>query len=81
MLFVFKYKSLPIGLNIAGFQDLIPDFATLSKKWHDGYIEVMADYGARIEEDYIDLMPILENLYIPAHDYVKPIKKVKLNYV
>ena len=30
MLFVFKYKSLPIGLNIAGFQDLIPDFATLS---------------------------------------------------
>ena len=32
MLFVFKYKSLPIGLNIAGFQDLIPVFATLSKK-------------------------------------------------
>ena len=31
MLFVFKYKSLPIGLNITGFQDLIPDFATLSK--------------------------------------------------
>ena len=30
MLFVFKYKSLPIGLNITGFQDLIPDFATLS---------------------------------------------------
>ena len=51
------------------------------KKWHDGYIEVMADYGARIEEDYIDLMPILENLYIPAHDYVRPIKRVELNYV
>ena len=30
MLFVFKNKSLPIGLNIAGLQDLIPDFATLS---------------------------------------------------
>lgn len=26
------------------------------KKWHDGYIEVMADYGERVEEDYIDLM-------------------------
>ena len=51
------------------------------KKWHDGYIEVMADYGARVEEDYIDLVPILENLYIPAHDYVRPIKKVVLNYV
>ena len=50
------------------------------KKWHDGYIEVMADNGGRIEEDYIDLIPILENLYISAHDYVRPIKKVELNY-
>ena len=44
------------------------------------YIEVMADNGGRIEEDYIDLIPILENLYISAHDYVRPIKKVELNY-
>ena len=51
------------------------------KKWHDGYIEVMADYGERVEEDYIDLIPILENLYIPPQDYVRPIKKVVLNYV
>ena len=50
------------------------------KKWHDGYIEVMADNGGRVEEDYIDLIPILENLYISAHDYVRPIKKVELNY-
>ena len=41
----------------------------------------MADYGERVEEDYIDLIPILENLYISAHDYVKPIRKVELNYV
>ena len=34
------------------------------KKWHAGYIEVMADYGDRIEEDYIDLVPIFENLMI-----------------
>ena len=25
------------------------------KKWHKGYIEVMADYGQGEEEDYIDL--------------------------
>ena len=34
------------------------------KKWHAGYIEVMADYGDRVEEDYIDLVPIFENLMI-----------------
>ena len=34
------------------------------KKWHSGYIEVMADYGDRVEEDYIDLVPIFENLMI-----------------
>ena len=38
MLFVFKYKSLPIGLNITGFQDLIPDFATLSIKKIDAFV-------------------------------------------
>jgi len=50
------------------------------RKWHDGFIEVMADNGGRIEEEYIDLVPILKNLYIDPEAYVKPIKKVELNY-
>lgn len=50
------------------------------RKWHAGYIVVMADYGSRVEEDYIDLVPILENLYIKAADYVRPIKNVELGY-
>ena len=50
------------------------------RKWNAGYIEVMADNGGRIEEDYIDLVPILENLCIDPSRYVKPIKKVELNY-
>jgi len=50
------------------------------RKWHDGFIEVMADNGGRIEEEYIDLVPILKNLYIDPEAYIKPIKKVELNY-
>lgn len=51
------------------------------KKWRDGFIEVMADNGGRIEEDYIDLVPILRNLYIDPAVYTAPIRKVALNYV
>ena len=51
------------------------------RKWHAGYIEVMADNGGRIEEDSIDLVPILENLYIDPSEYVAPIRKVALDYV
>lgn len=51
------------------------------RKWHDGYIEVMADNGGRIEEEYIDLVPILENLYIDPASYIRPIRKVELDYV
>ena len=50
------------------------------KKWHRGYIEVMADYGQGEEEDYIDLVPILENLYIDAEEFLKPIEKVEVTY-
>lgn len=51
------------------------------KKWRDGFIEVMADNGGRIEEDYIDLVPILRNLCIDPAVYTAPIRKVALNYV
>ena len=33
------------------------------KKWDNGYLVVMADYeGMRPTEEYIDLIPILQNL-------------------
>ena len=51
------------------------------KKWRDGFIEVMADNGGKIEEDYIDLAPILRNLYIDPTVYMAPIRKVALSYV
>ena len=32
------------------------------------------------EEEYIDLVPILNNLYIDADAFLKPIRKVELQY-
>jgi len=33
-----------------------------------------------LTEDYIDLVPILERLYINAPEFLKPIKKVEVRY-
>ena len=47
--------------------------------WDNGYIEVVAKYREVGEvEDYIDLVPILENLYIEPDAFLKPIKEVKI---
>ena len=50
--------------------------------WDNGYIEVMTrKQGKRkAEEDYIDLIPILKNLYIEPLSFIKPIKEVKIKY-
>jgi len=50
------------------------------KKWHDGYLEVDADYGDGVEEDYIDLRPVLRNLMICPRTFLKPIKSVEVAY-
>ena len=51
------------------------------KEGDKGYIVVMADYeGLGETEEYIDLLPILENLYINPETFLKPIKSVKIDY-
>lgn len=51
------------------------------KEWDKGYIVVMADYeGIGLTEDYIDLQPILKNLYINPDTFLKPIKSVKIEH-
>ena len=52
------------------------------KEWDDGYLVVMAKYrhAPQPEEEYIDLIPILNNLYIDADAFLKPIRKVELQY-
>ena len=40
-----------------------------------------ADYeGLGETEEYIDLLPILKNLYINPETFLKPIKSVKIDY-
>ena len=52
------------------------------KEWDEGYIVVDVKYANKKEltEDYIDLVPILERLYINAPEFLKPIKKVEVRY-
>lgn len=50
-------------------------------EWDNGYIVVMAKYSTLGEvEDYIDLVPILENLYIDSSEFLKPIENVRICY-
>ena len=51
-------------------------------QWDDGYLVVMAKYShnAEPEEEYIDLKPILDGLYIDPETFLKPIKKVRIAY-
>ena len=54
---------------------------TQIKEWDNGYIVVMAEYeGHEEEEEYIDLIPILENLYFDAEKFLRPIQKVRIEY-
>lgn len=52
------------------------------KEWDNGYIVVMADYdGLGITEEYIDLVPILRNLYIDPDKFLRNIQTVVIgNY-
>ena len=52
------------------------------KEWDKGYLVVMAKYkhNKNSEEDYIDLVPILENIYIEPDKFLEPIKEVRIEY-
>ena len=49
-------------------------------KWDNGYLEVVASYNGKEEEEFIDLIPILKNLYIEPESFLKPIKHVEVSY-
>ncbi|MBD5520990.1 MAG: hypothetical protein HDR03_07145 [Lachnospiraceae bacterium] len=75
---IFKYNDYVIRF-------LAPyslDRYTEVKEWDNGYLVVMAKYRHNDvdEEEYIDLIPILENLYFDAEEFLKPIKKVRILY-
>ena len=53
------------------------------KTWDNGYIEVMTRYthSDDLVEDYIDLVPILRNLYIDPDTFLSNIEKVEVKNV
>lgn len=55
---------------------------TRVKEWDNGCLVVMAKYSHNQteEEEYIDLIPILKDLYYDAYEFLVPIKKVRIQY-
>ena len=51
-------------------------------EWDHGYLVVMANYSNTegTVEDYIDLIPILEDLYIDADAFLRDIETVEVRY-
>ena len=71
------------------FKDQIIRFITSSKlekytkikEWDKVYLVVMAKYKNLGEmEEYIDLVPILQNLYYDVDEFLTPIKEVQIDY-
>ena len=74
----FQYKDRIIRFrgphSLKYFEDI--------KEWDNGYIVVMAKYrhNQKPEEEYIDLLSILKDLYIDASKFLEPIREVRLDY-
>lgn len=51
-------------------------------EWNNGYIVILCKNKNedKLEEDYIDLLPILDNLYIEPEEFLAPIKEVEVRY-
>ena len=75
--------------TIFQFNNQVIRFVTSSKlerytkvlEWDHGYLVVMAKYKDMDEvEEYIDLIPILQNLYYDTDAFLNLIKEVKIEY-
>ena len=52
------------------------------KEWDNGYLVVMAKYTHDDQpiEEYIDLVPILDNLHMERDGFLAPIRHVEVSY-
>lgn len=75
---VFKFRNRRIRFK-AGYS---LEYYSSVKEWDYGYLVVMAKYchNEQEEEEYIDLIPILEDLYIDAGSFLNEIKEVRIQY-
>ena len=76
-----EYTVFSFGNHVIRF--LAPyslEYYTEVKEWDSGYLVVMAKYkqNQNPEEEYIDLVPILQNLYFDTESFLTPIKKVEV---
>ena len=68
---VIRFKTSP---HLERYEDI--------REWQKGYIVCTAKYDntADPEEEYIDLIPILRNLYFDPEAFLAPIQKVRVHY-
>ena len=76
-----NYTSFSYGDNVIRFMTS-PALMRYEKvlKWDNGYLEVIANYNGKQEEEYIDLVPILENLQMDVSAFLAPIERVEVSY-
>lgn len=74
---IFKFNNQTIKFMTS---DRLEKYTKIIE-WDHGYLVVMAKYrGLNEVEEYIDLIPILENLYYDVNKFLDPIKEVKIDY-
>lgn len=75
---IFKYGNTVIKFR----SPYSLEYYSKINEWDDGYIVVMTKYkhSEKLIEEYIDLIPILENLYIDKNDFLRPIKEVVIQH-
>jgi hypothetical protein len=52
-------------------------------EWDHGYLVVTTKYchNKELEEEYIDLVPVLQSLYMDEESFLEPIKNVEVLYL
>ena len=76
-----NYTSFTSGKHVIRFRTPASlERYTSVKEWDHGYLVVMAKYkhNDKPEEEYIDLAPILQNLYFDADAVLSQIKGVQI---
>ena len=75
---IFKYGNTVIKFR----SPYSLEYYSKINEWDDGYIVVMTKYkhSEKLIEEYIDLVPILENLYIDKNEFLRPIKEVVIQH-
>ena len=75
---IFRYGNYTIRFKAPYSLERYTDV----KEWDHGYIVAMAKYKHNEvpEEEYIDLIPVLKDLYFDADAFLDPIREVKVSY-